>query len=163
MNATEFIKYAALFAAGAYTQHKYTQHQVFSDPSFLALLESALQDSTQEDIDKLVDLEPEKLKDWVMAPKPFRARLLTKFYQEQQQANQALRRQMEDMKKRVDEVREIKKLPWYSRRRIERYWLTDWPLWIACFLMIIALLIALFNPPEIVVKHPKENQGHRTQ
>jgi len=29
--------------------------------------------------------------------------------------------------------------------------------------MIIALLIALFNPPEIVVKHPKENQGHRTQ
>jgi len=125
----------------------------------LALLESALQDSTQEDIDKLVDLEPEKLKDWVMAPKPFRARLLTKFYQEQQ----VLRRQMEDMKKRADEVREIKKLPWYSRRRIERDWPTDGPIWIACFLMIIALLIALFNPPEIVVKHPKENQGHRTQ
>lgn len=85
MNAKEFIKYAAIFAAGAYTQHKYTQHQIFRDPGFLKLFDAALQNSTDEDIDQLMRLEPDQLRDWVMAPEKIRPKLLQKFAERQQQ------------------------------------------------------------------------------
>jgi hypothetical protein len=85
MNAKEFIKYAAVFAAGAYTQQKYTHNQVFRDTRFLVLFDTALQNVTQEEIDQLIYLEPDQLKDWVMAPSPLRSKLLQKFAEQKQQ------------------------------------------------------------------------------
>lgn len=85
MDAREFIKYAAAFAVGAYTQHKYIQHQVFRDPAFISILDVALQNTKNEDIDKLIYLEPDQLRDWVMAPDTFRPKLLQKWADEKQQ------------------------------------------------------------------------------
>ncbi len=85
MNATEFIKYAATFAAGAFTQHKYTQHQVFRDPGFLAVLDNALTDATEADLERIVRLDPDRLRDWAMAPPRLRGPLLNKWAQEDQE------------------------------------------------------------------------------
>jgi len=86
MNATQFFKYAATFAGGAaggaYAQHKLTQQQVYRDPAFLAILDVALQDVSESDIAQLVNLSPNRLRDWAMAPKALRPALLTKWASE---------------------------------------------------------------------------------
>jgi hypothetical protein len=55
MDAKQFIKYAGVFAAGAYTQHKYVQHQVFRS-GLLSLLDAALVTAKKDDIEQLVFL-----------------------------------------------------------------------------------------------------------
>ena len=79
MDTKQFLKYAGMFAAGAYAQHKYTQHQVFRDPGFIAVLDAALEGVPQEEIDELVRLSPDRLRDWAMAPRTMRPALLRKW------------------------------------------------------------------------------------
>lgn len=82
MNAEQFIKYFAAFAGGAYAQHKATEHRVFRDPEFLAILDAALQGVSESDIEQLVNLSPSRLRDWAMAPKAMRPALLKKWASE---------------------------------------------------------------------------------
>jgi len=96
MDAKQFIKYAGVFAAGAYTQHKYVQHQVFRDPGFLSLLDAALVTAKKEDIEQLVFLEPARLRDWVMAPEALRPALLRKWAIENKQMAEHEARMNED-------------------------------------------------------------------
>jgi hypothetical protein len=111
MKAKEFIKYAAIFATGAYTQHKYTQNQVFRDPGFLELFDVALQKATKEDIDQLIYLEPDQLRDWVMAPELFRPKLLEKFATLKQQITFKTQQAAEDDELiKADDRRKIKRL-----------------------------------------------------
>jgi hypothetical protein len=85
VDAKEFIKYAALLTTGAYAQHRYSQHQVFRDPGFLSVLDAALKNATKEEVEQIVNLKPDQIRDWAMAPTILRPKLIEKWASEKQQ------------------------------------------------------------------------------
>lgn len=145
MNARELIKYAATFAAGAYAQHKYTQHQVFRDPAFLAILDEALTHATEADIGKIIRLDPEKLRDWAMAPPRLKGPLLEKWAKEGQDNTPFLENTMlaylgvnspEEAEAKVSQKEEN-----LRRRREMGYWRREWASHRALVILQIALAV----------------------
>ena len=118
MNATQFIQYAATFAGGAYAQHKLTQQQVFRDPGFLSILDAALQDVKESDIEQLVNLSPNRLRDWAMAPKVMRPALLKKWASEpQDKLAEQIARSIDELAQKIPESEEINAGFWKSNFR----------------------------------------------
>ena len=83
MDIHQLMKYAAVFAAGAYTQSDQAKKRI-NDPEFQKQFDAALKVTSQQEIDQLIHLKPDELVDWVIAPEQFRSQLLNKFINEKE-------------------------------------------------------------------------------
>ncbi len=144
MNATQFIKYAATFAGGAYAQHKLAQQQVFRDPGFLSILDAALQDVEEDDIEQLVNLSPNRLRDWAMAPKVMRPALLKKWVSEPEESlAEQVARSFNELADKIPERKEIS--PGFWKTSFREHPVLTWILVATTVFGVVTISIAQYR------------------